>query len=64
MHTLGTLENFKKIVSMKPYLLHISCHGDYYVPEVKDLKEKSEGILILEQDNGIGIKTRADDLLN
>ena len=26
---LGTLENFKYIVNMKPHALHITCHGDY-----------------------------------
>ena len=50
------MENFKKVVSMKPFVLHITCHGDYS-------KDKSQGILIFEQDNGEGIKINQNDLL-
>ena len=48
---------------MKPYVLHITCHGDY-AQKLNGLKDEKEGILIFEQDDGEGKKTRADDLLN
>ena len=52
------MENFKKVVSLRPYVLHLSCHGEY------DIKDRSKGLLIFEQDNGEGIVIKQDDLLN
>ena len=47
---LGTMENFKEVVSLKPQILHIICHGDYN-------KVTNQGELLFEQENGEGIYT-------
>ena len=57
MQTLGTMENFKKVVSLRPYVLHLSCHGEY------DIEAPDKGLLIFEQDNGEGIVIKQDDLI-
>ena len=43
---LGTMENFKTIVSLQPYVLHLTCHGEY------DPHDRTKGVLILETENG------------
>ena len=53
---LGTLENFKFIVTMKPHVLHITCHGDY-------AKGNSTGTLTLETEDGDGRHINQEDLL-
>ena len=55
---LGTYENFKKTVSQKPYILHITCHGDYYDPK-ETMTENRKGnladsMLIFEKESGYG----------
>ena len=53
---LGTLENFKFIVTMKPHVLHITCHGDY-------AKGNSTGTLTMETEDGDGRHINQEDLL-
>ena len=53
---LGTYDNFKNIVSQKPYILHLTCHGDYY----DALEMRQNSMLIFEKEDGEGTEIYQD----